>query len=286
MEEQLLAFAAKALNISQEEVKETLANEENGGLETLLQKDATRIKETKDAGYKSAERKVNTTWEQRLKEKFSLQSDAKGTELIDIALEEVESKTAAAKPTEITETMLKKHPLYLSLEKQAQEIATAKDQEWQQKLAEKEEAFQQKELLQGVKSRAKSILDSLKPILSTDPKKAETQVNELFLSKLERVRYQPEGDSFLLINTETGERLENAQGHAIKFEDYVKELASSAFDFQAVEQRSSSARNTDEQSTRLVAVPKNKAEYIKLLSDDSIPAEDKMKAVEAYESAN
>lgn len=282
MEEQLLEFTAKALNISKDEVKEILEDESNGGLETLVQKDAARIKSIKDTGYKSAERKINGQWESKLVSTFGLQSDTKGPELIDEVKEVVETKIAEVKPAkEITEVQIKKHPEFLKLEKQLQESETTFDEKLKKLVAEKEEAFQQERLFVDVKSTGLQLFESLKPDLSQDPERAANQ-KKIFLRELENYKYQKEGNELILLDRETGERLNNEQGYPKKFEDLVRSITTSYFDLQASEPRASSGRKPDESTTMpTVQVPKTREEYTKYLDSDADPAE-KTKVMELY----
>lgn len=278
MEEKLLAFAATALNLEQDEVKELLT--QDGGLTELTAKYTAHIKATKDAGYKSAERKVNTQYEQALKEKFNIQSDAKGLDLIEEASEQVETKLASAKPAEITEVQIKKHPLFLNLEKQLQENTTTLTSKFEQELKLKEEAWQQEKVFTSAKEKALSIIDSLKPILSEDPQKAANQ-KAVLIEKLSAYKFQDNNGELLLLDKD-GNRLENEHGHAVKFDEVVKTITTSYYDLQKVEQRSSASRQPGEGTPPSVAVPKNGEEYTKILADPNLTQEQKMAARDAW----
>jgi hypothetical protein len=279
----LLEFAAKALNMTQDEVQEIV--DQDGGLEQLTQAYAAHVKTVKDSGYKAAERKVNKTWEDKLKADFDLQSDTVGTALLDEVQDALTQRQPKPETKELTEAQLKKLPYVMQLEKRAQEAETSAEEKWKKVLAEKEEAWQQKELFGTVKESALGIIDTLKPVLSQDPAKAQAQKNVILRELEQNYRFLRNGDEIVLLDKETGERLDNESGHAVRFEDVVKKHTTSYYDLQASDPRSSSGRKPDEQAPT-VAMPKNKAEYIKLLSDESIPAEEKMKAIEAYQSAD
>ena len=287
MEEILLEFAAKALNISQDEVKQILEDESTGGLETLVQKDAARIKATKDAGYKSAERKINASWEGKLQSTFGVQSDTKGPELIDEVNEAIEAKEAEQKPTkEVTEAQIKKHPDYLRLEKQLQDAEKTFEEKLKNTVAEKEEAFTQRELFGEFKTFALDFIDNeLKLNLSTDANRARAQKNDL-MEKIEaKFKIQKEGDSYVFIDKATDERVNNAQGYPITDKELVKNVATTYYDPQVAEARTSSARKPDESTTTptAVTVPKNREEYAKYLDSDATPQE-KTQVMELYHS--
>jgi hypothetical protein len=278
MEEKLLAFAATALNLEQAEVKELL--EQDGGLEELTSKYTAHIKATKDAGYKSAERKVNTQYEQALKEKFGLQSDAKGLDLIEEVNEVIETKIATAKPTELSEAQIKKHPLYLNLEKQTQEIEKTVTSKFEQELKQKEEAWQQEKVFTSAKEKALTIIDSLKPILSEDPQKAAVQ-KSVIIEKLSAYKFLDNNGELVLLDKE-GNRLENEHGHAVKFEEVVKTITTSYYDLQKVEQKSSASRQPNEGTPPTVTAPKTGDEYAKILADPNLTTEQKAAARDAW----
>lgn len=281
MEEILLAFTAKALNMNEDEIKETL--ESDGGLEALQSKYATHIKAQKDAGYKSAERKVNALWEGKISNTFNIQSDTKGTELLDEVKETVEAQSAPETPKELTEAQLKKLPYVMNLEKQVQEIGKTAEEKWQKVLSEKEEAWQQKELFGQVKDKGLQIFESLKPILSEDPNRAAAQKN-IFLRELENYKYMVNEGQIILLDRETGERKNNDQGYPIKFDDVVKNITTQYFDLQVSEKRASTGRKTDDQTTLPpVTVPKTREEYAKFLDSDATP-EVKQQVMEQYYS--
>jgi hypothetical protein len=282
MEEKLLAFAATALNLEQAEVKELL--EQDGGLEELTAKYTAHIKATKDAGYKSAERKVNTQYEQALKEKFGLQSDAKGLELIEEASEAIETKLATAKPTEITETQIKKHPLFLNMEKQLQDVEKNLTTKFEQEKSQLQEAWQQEKVFTTAKEKATAVIDSLNLVLDPDPAKAAAQ-KSIIIRDLEQYKFMDNNGELVLLDKE-GNRLENETGHAIRFEDAVKKIATTYFTPQKVEQKSSPNRQADEANAPIVTMPKNADEYRKLLMDDTIEPAKKQEVIEAYNAAN
>jgi len=283
MEKKLLEFTTKVLNMTEDEVKETLT-EENGGLDKLQKAYADHLKNVKDAGYKAAERKVNKTWEEKIKADFELQSDAQGTQLIDEVQQVLEERVSKQQPEkkEITEAMLKKQPYVLELENKLQNAEKTTAEKYEKLLAEKEEAYQQKELFNEVKGVALAQFESLKPVLSTDPHRAKAQ-KDIFIDRLANYKFMKEKDEIIVLKAD-GERLDDeTTGHRVKFEDVVKNITTQYFDLQAAEPRSSSGRKQEESTTApTVAVPKSREEYGKLLADTSIPHEQKKAIQDAW----
>ncbi|WP_187260743.1 hypothetical protein [Pontibacter beigongshangensis] len=281
MEEKLLAFVSKALNMNEDEIKEILEDESNGGLEALTKKYSDHVKSVKDTGYKAGERKVNTAWENKIKADFNIQSETKGIELIDEVQEVIESKATEQKPAkDITVEAIKKHPEFIKMETAAQEAERRAEEKYQKILAEKEEAYAQKELFNEVKSIGLQQFESLKPILSSDPNRAAAQ-KQILIRELENYKFQKEGNEFIVLKPD-GDRLENETGHRVKFEDVVKNITTQYFDLQTAEPRASTGRKPDEQTTTpSIAVPKNREEYIKYLDSDA-PASEKEQVKQLY----
>jgi hypothetical protein len=277
MEEKLLAFTAKALNLEQDEIKDILATD--GGTEILDAKLVAHLKDQKDSGFKSAERKSNTNWESKLKAAFELQSDTKGLALIEEALEVIETKLQTAKPTEITETQIKKHPLFLNMEKQLQDVEKNLTTKFEQEKSQLQEAWQQEKVFTTAKEKATAVIDSLNLVLDPDPAKAAAQ-KSIIIRDLEQYKFMDNSGELVLLDKE-GNRLENETGHAIKFEDAVKKIATTYFTPQKVEQRSSPNRQAEEGTAPIVTMPKTREEYAKFLNDTSIEPSKKLEVISA-----
>ena len=275
----LLEFTAKALNMSQDEVQEIV--DQDGGLEQLTQAYAAHVKTVKDSGYKAAERKVNKAWEDKLKADFDLQSDTVGTALLDEVQDALTQRQPKPETKELNEAQLKKLPFVMQLEKRLQEAETSAEEKWKKVLAEKEEAWQQKELFGTVKESALGIIDTLKPVLSQDPAKAQAQKNVILRELEQNYRFMRNGDEIVLLDKETGERLDNENGHALRFEDVVKKHTTSYYDLQASDPRSSSARKPDEQAPT-VTKPKDEQELSKTLANPNLSAQEKQQAIDMF----
>ena len=129
MEEKTILFGVltKTLNRSEQEITDLLYQQEGDELklkddvlDEILSLDSVRVENIKknapvpkdrlDNEYKRAEKETMTRFEKSLKDKYSVESDKEGVELVDSII------SAKAKPGKLSDDDVKKHPLYLDLE--------------------------------------------------------------------------------------------------------------------------------------------------------------------------
>lgn len=300
MEELLIAFMSKTLNMDNESVAELLYKKSDDGkitkelnpdaLNGFLAKDAERIAKVKpagkskdaketdfDNGYKAAEKKISEKWEKQLREEFGItDAEAKGDKLITLA------KTTAAEAKPLENDKVKVHPLYLALEKKAAEDLAAKETEFNNTLTEREAAAKRNERVRTNKGKGREILKGLNPVLPKNQTVADNQIND-FVKKLEAYDYEGEGDDPIVMKD--GKRLEDQHGHPVRLSSLVKEQAAGYFEF-AVQTEKGNAGNggdggkTTEAASTGVRVPKDEAEYNDMyLSAGSMEERDSIKAV-------
>jgi hypothetical protein len=285
--ELLIGVLSKTLNIDETGVA-SLFNEDGSvkdeAEQTILNWDADRIKGLKssstktafDDGFKKAQSEVLSKFENDLKAKTGFKSDKKG---IDLVLD----YAASQKPADaVTEDVIKKHPLYLStvenLTKQVEEAKT----EGETKLNQFKSEINKKESFNVVKQKALEIFHALKPVLSADPIKAKKQ-EELLLDKFSSFEYEIQGDRIVVLKD--GKVLENQQGHAIAFDKLVKDTANDYYDFHKVDNKTSPGhKNTagDNKNAFTFEIPKTDEEYAKMVTDKSIPVEQRLEIDKAY----
>lgn len=204
----------------------------------LLEKDKARValltKGKFDEGHKAAESKVKTQFEKELKEKFSIESDKVG---VDLVSEIIEAKTP--KGEGLTEEQVKKHKAYLDLNESIQgkvkEAVKAKETEFETYKTQVERG----KSLSVVKQRALTLFESYKPILSADAAKAAKQ-KEMFLNQFEQGNYRMDGERVIMLNADGTDKTD-PHGNRVEFDSYVKETASSLYDFQATDPKDSPA---------------------------------------------
>lgn len=249
-------------------------------------------------GYSKAKKEERAAFEKELKEQYGIESDLQGKELIEHI---VQAKTAEAtkdKKGTMTEDEIKVSPVYRSLEKSLAKQLADKETEWKTKLEDAEKTFAKKEVFGSFKDEALKELANLKPILSKDEKRARNQresfAKELLAEGLEIVK---EDGDFLLLKD--GKRLDDGHGHPVKWADYVRDRASEFFDFEANNGGSNSG-NSNENDPKGggqgagggkkypdgIEKPKDIEAYTKLVTDKSIPLENRQAIAEAWSAEN
>lgn len=271
-----------------EGAKDSILDRNKQAVAKVKQTHAEAVKKAKDAGLGEK----GKWWESRLKGLGFELGDATGED----ALEKIKDHlaTIASKPQDdkfSDEEAFKKSKFFREYEKKRDADAAAQKAEFESKWSERDAKEQRDRTLIAVKDKAKTILDGLKPVLSSDPERARNQLG-FFFSELEKNGYDIDGDSIYIMDAE-GKRVETDQGKAKRFDDYVKETAAKLYDFQVSDQKSSAGNVAKDAKAGngAVAKPANRKEYeaqmAKLADDFTLKAEEKaakmqeLKAMEA-----
>lgn len=286
--ELLQEFLLETLNISAEEVAalyNTDGKLKDDAKQTILNLDAERVKTLKSTttkitetdAYKKATADVMTKFENDFKTKTGFKSDKKGVDLVlDYATEKAKANG------EVTEDVIKKHPLYLTMQEQKDAEIKKALEEGETKLTGFQKELSKKETFNKVSSEASKIFHSLKPILSKDPVKAKTQ-EEDFIAKFRDFDFEIQGERIVVLKD--GKVLENANGKTVAFENLIKETGLKYFDVHIVDPKQNAGNHTTNAGDKKVYdVPKTQEEYEKLISDSSIPLETRNEMAKAYES--
>lgn len=242
MKELITAFLAKTLNMAPESVAELLYKKSDDGatlteeiqedaLNALLKLDSERVGKLKsdtktlfDNGYKKAQAEVSEKWEKMIREKFGIEADVTGEDLVMTAHQ------MASKPPKQADDQVKAHPLYLQLEKKYQSDLEAAKAEGQKALEEFKTGVERRNRLSAVQQEARKYLLSRKPVLSSDATKQENQIG-LFLQQFEGYDFEPREDGGFL-PMKDGKRIENEHGHPVDLKTLADKVADSYFDFQ------------------------------------------------------
>lgn len=239
-EKLLRALLAKAYKMQDGDIDEILNSSEDDGQETaltsILDKDSARItalKKPKEGqtfqdGYAKGKKEVLSNFETELKEKFDIESDAQGLDLVDAVLA---TKVKAGKPKDLTDDDIKRTPVYQNLEKASKKALTDKETEFNNKLSEVEKGFKKNQTFQTVGERAITALEALNPVFSANPKVAATQ-RKTFLDQFKEFEFEIGQDNRILVSKD-GKLLEDKHGHSLDFDNLVKERAAEHFDFKA-----------------------------------------------------
>ena len=241
----------------------------------ILELDADRIKEYKtqnDSQYKRGIKEGASKIEKEIREKYEFDSDLVGVDLIDsLVVKKIEEASQSHKD-------ISKHPEYIKLQVSIDKQLKDRDKEWESKLTEKEKEFNKAKLFDRVRDRALANLDSRKPILPEDPRKAQ-KWKDTYLSELRNGNYMEDGDNIIVLDAE-GKPLQTAHGKPVTFDEYEKEIADGYFEYPVAGARSSSGNK--EQDTGNTGMPKTEEEYVSRLRDPKITPQERIKLTEYW----
>lgn len=275
-QKKLNGFLSKTLKMDDEELA-SLYNEagELTSLTAAEQADTarvTKLKEDQASQYKRGQKEVASKMEAQLKDKFGVDSDLTGVELVDFILTTELEKVKGKGDEDITA-----HPEYLKLKSESDRMLKAKDKEWQKKIEDLELKHARESMFSKVKERAFAELDNLRPILPEDAKKAQ-KWKEKYIEDLRAYDFT-EQDGMIVV-LKDGKPLQDSHGYNKSFADLIKETAAEFFDFQTAESRSSAA---NQQTQSNFAAPRNEEEFIQKMREAKTP-EEQAKVMESYQS--
>ncbi|HCC71256.1 MAG TPA: hypothetical protein DEQ09_08920 [Bacteroidales bacterium] len=271
----LIGVLTKTLNKSEQEVTELLYQGEGENIELrktimddILALDSKRVanikkntpvdKERLDNEYKRGQKETLDKFEKSVREKYSSESEKKGVELID---EIISSKQKASK---LTDDEVKKHPLYVDLEKDRvtkdEHERVIKEYDDYKKKIERENKFV------SIKERARLKLQEMKPIISDNALVAKTR-EEDFLRKFEIYDYQVDGDNILVLKSD-GTRLEDGHGNPLPFNNLIENIAANNYDFPLQDKKGGTGGNVDGDGKPLhITIPKTPEEYSQAIAN-------------------
>lgn len=275
-QKKLNGFLSKTLKMDDEELA-SLYNEagELTSLTAAEQADTarvTKLKEDQASQYKRGQKEVASKMEAQLKDKFGVDSDLTGVELVDFILTTELEKVKGKGDEDITA-----HPEYLKLKSESDRMLKAKDKEWQKKIEDLELKHARESMFSKVKERAFAELDNLRPILPEDAKKAQ-KWKEKYIEDFRAYDFT-EQDGMIVV-LKDGKPLQDSHGYNKSFADLIKETAAEFFDFQTAESRSSAA---NQQTQSNFAAPRNEEEFIQKMREAKTP-EEQAKVMESYQS--
>lgn len=270
------AFVQKAFKLSTEEVA-SLYNEagELSDFSLIESKDAERIKKLstdKQNQYNRGLKEGAEKLEKAIKEKYEIESDLIGVELFDHV---IETKIV---PVAGDEDVLKnpeviKHINQLVTQHGKEKKALLKEME--EKLKNKEIEISEANMFKDIESAAIVEFESLNPILPEDPKKAKA-LKDILISELKKYKHSKDKDGFSVLK-EDGSVLTDDHGYPVSFQSHVKNIADKYFDFKVAEERSNSGnKNESQQGSKKVRMPKDRDEYVKIMSDQTLTPQERV----------
>ena len=262
-------------------------------LQKLLEEDAKRVEaikksvDTKPAfqdGFKKAQGEILTKFEKDLKEKFSLESDKMGLELVE---ELVSKKSEGGQGGDLTEDAIKRSKVFQDMESNLKKQITTVKTEYETKINEIQDGYKAEQTFSNVSQKALQIFNGLNPILPQNKTVADNQV-KFFVNTLKDFKFDVQ-DERIVVMDKDGKVLEDGHGNSRSFEDIVKETASGLFEFKANNGGSGSGNGGQGQggsgSSYAGNVPKTFEELEKVMSDTSISIEDRSNIMAEYEKA-
>ncbi len=273
-EKELLAgVLAKTLDKSPEEVSDLLYNASDdsdevtlkeNAIDLVLDEDVERVKKLKSSVKPNKETikeirdqekfNVMDEFEKKLRGTYGIDSTSRGLDLVKEIIDQVSE-------CDISDEKVKLHPAYLDLElRKTKEIETLQENHNDYKLNQDKISR-----LTTVKSKVMAIFSSLNPIESQNTVVAQTR-REDFLNKFEQYDYELQDNGDLLI-LQNGKRLEDPHGNAIKFTDFVKDVAEQNYDFAQSDARGQAGNQDGNGSGSHIDVPKDEKEYLALMNN-------------------
>ena len=262
-------------------------------LNKILEIDAQRVEnikksvDKKDAfqdGFKKAKSEVLTDFEKGLKEKFGIESDKTGLELIE---EVVSKKSEGGQGGDVTEDAIKRSKVFQDMESNLKKQITTVKTEYETKINEIQDGYKAEQTFSNVSQKALQIFNGLNPILPQNKTVADNQV-KFFVNSLKDFKFDVQ-DERIVVMDKDGKVLEDGHGNSRSFEDIVKETASGLFEFKANNGGSGSGNGGQGQggsgSSYAGNVPKTFEELEKVMSDTSISIEDRSNIMAEYEKA-
>ena len=262
-------------------------------LQKLLDEDAKRVEaikksvDTKPAfqdGFKKAQGEILTKFEKDLKEKFGLESDKMGLELVE---ELVSKKSEGGQGGDVTEDAIKRSKVFQDMESNLKKQITTVKTDYETKINEIQDGYKAEQTFSNVSQKALQIFNGLNPILPQNKTVADNQV-KFFVNTLKDFKFDVQ-DERIVVMDKDGKVLEDGHGNSRSFEDIVKETASGLFEFKANNGGSGSGNGGQGQggsgSSYAGNVPKTFEELEKVMSDTSISIEDRSNIMAEYEKA-
>jgi hypothetical protein len=259
MEKILLAFFAKTLNKSTEEVATLIQNDDkeqsikDDALDQLLKLDAARVTELKskggsskedfDNGYKKATGEVLTKRDKEIKEHYGITTDLKG---LDLVSEVLATKTKALENKEITSDDVKKSPTYQTAIQNLNTQNELKITELTKTHGDVVKGYERKESLVSVIQAADQLIDTkINPIWSKEPSRALNQ-RKFIHEKISSGNFKENPNGLPIVLDSEGKALEDAHGNPVPFEAFVTDKVTSILDVQKGKPRESAGDAPDD----------------------------------------
>lgn len=252
----------------------------------------TKLGTTKfQEGYKKAKAEERTAVETEIKAHYGVESDKTGTELFD---ELLAAKAGEAGLT--SEDAIKKSPTYQALESRLKTEVKKITDEKTKEITELKSGYAKENAFSVVGKNAIDLLTSLNPVLPKNAAVAETYKNN-FLSALKNgYEYEQQADGKILVSKD-GKLLEDAHGNTLAWDEHVKSIAGTHFEFAQNNGGANSGAGGAGAAAPGAAAggpaypagitkPKTEAELQKIMTTKTIPLADRRIVVDTFRKEN
>jgi hypothetical protein len=215
--------------------------------------------------------------EKALKSKYEVESDLIGVELVEsIVVKQVADATKEGSKD------ISKHPKYVELEASLDKKLKDRDKEWEKKVSDREKEFNKEKLFEKIKDKSLVNLETRKPILPGDPKKAQVW-KETYLNELKGGNYQESEDGTIIVLDKEGNVMKDSHGNTITFDEFEKNVSDKYFEYPVAEKREGTG-NKPPIIPGQNGDPKTKAEALEKLKNPKITSEDRKKYSELMDN--
>lgn len=301
----LRALLGGAYKMPKTEIDKLLSDDttDEDGETTILEGDKARIGKlttpakgsTFQDGYAKGKKEVLTALETEIKEKFEIESDATGIDLIETVV--TEKAKGAGKPKELTEDDVKKHPVYQNAEKAHKNALKQVTTEWETKLNERESQFKKGETFNTVASKALAKLNGMNPVIPTNAKVA-ANIQRSFLDGLKGFDFEVQGDRIVVMKD--GKVVDDGHGHSLDFDKLIEDHAGGFYEFKQNNGGSNGGNGKPGEGAggagsggpggvaypAGIQKPKTWDELMKVVNDTTVPATDRQTVMNVWEQEN
>ena len=294
----ITGLLSKAYNQDTGKIAELLKNgvelseeEQQEVLNQILEIDSARVENIKkgistkefiEQGYNKAKGEVLSKFEQTLKEKFGIESNKTGSELIE---DIVSAKAEKGGSGELTEDAIKRSKVYQDLQTKLNNDVETTKSTLQKQIDDLQNGYKNEKTFSEIERKALSIFTGLNPILPQTKAVADNQIKN-FVNSLKGFTFDVQDDRIVVMDKD-GKVVEDNHGNSRSFEDIVKETASSQFEFKANNGGSGTANKNGSGSDSGFSgtKPKTFEDLEKITNDPNIKNEDKLIMIDEFEKA-
>ena len=292
----ITGLLSKAYNQDTGKIAELLKNgvelseeEQQEVLNQILEIDSARVENIKkgistkefiEQGYNKAKGEVLSKFEQTLKEKFGIESNKTGSELIE---DIVSAKAEKGGSGELTEDNIKRSKVYQDLQAKLNTDVETTKSTLQKQIDDLQNGYKKEKTFSEIETKALSIFTGLNPILPQTKAVADNQIKN-FVNSLKGFTFDIQDDRVVVMDKD-GKVVEDNHGNSRSFEDIVKETASSQFEFKANNGGSGAGNGNGSGSGFSGTKPKTFEDLEKITNDPNIKNEDKLIMIDEFEKA-